>query len=159
MYWNRDSWPARVAQWFQLCLVLFMFGFAFSLCCTIAITPYYPTRGDKHLVHLQQPHKQPTPHPRSYCSTCHSTHGKINLTCYQFKRAAKRNRSATLFTFILVVVYIPFTSWLSGLITISSKHHTQIKRRWENCHGNHPAEDWACFLENFLNPKVTINYR
>ena len=41
---------------------------------------HHPARSNRH--HLQQPHKEPTPHPRSYWSTYHySTHLKTKPTC------------------------------------------------------------------------------
>ena len=38
---------------------------------------HHPARSNRH--HLLQPHKEPTPQPRSYWSTCHSTHEKTSL--------------------------------------------------------------------------------
>jgi len=45
------------------------------------LTANHPARSNRH--HLQQPHKEPTPQSRSYWSTRHSTHGKIEPTCNQ----------------------------------------------------------------------------
>jgi len=44
---------------------------------------HHPARSNRH--HLLQPHKEPTPQPRSYWSTCHSTHEKIEPTCNQIR--------------------------------------------------------------------------
>jgi len=51
--------------------------------------PYHPARSNRH--HLHQPHKEPTPQPRSYWSTCYSTPEKVQPTCNQIRNKNHAN--------------------------------------------------------------------
>jgi len=56
---------------------------------------HHPAWSNRHL--LQQPHKEPTPQPRSYWSTRHSTHANTKPTCTVNWSATKSHRwNATL---------------------------------------------------------------
>ena len=97
----------------------------------ITQTPQNPShhlaRSNRH--HLQQPHKELTPQPRSYWSTCmHSTHEKVKPTYNQIRNqnhiddtrhCTQSPRTSEQYSWWCAGLFLPITTWLKTSLVFS----------------------------------------